>query len=280
MPPRPPLTTLVIHTWKEHGKPRPLSNEEKSEASARGRISRSISIDAALLAQKAAYQSDEDVFPASLSHKQHLRGHISRSSTFDDSLAIPVQQTVTAAARTEVAACEAMARSCSVDMSIDVHGRAGAKPLPFCIQSDDAFSSPLLLTPMESDDESEHGPPSMRTSVVLPPHSGMEALPPRPRRMHRRTNSTSGMCLRAASMLAKAPNGDVKIMHGTPGVVQTRIRTADSSPVRSRHGRIAAHRRRERSAGRPTSLLQESLLEQSASFDTGLSAIARGHEAM
>lgn len=280
MPPRPPLTSLVIHTWKEHGKPRPLSNEEKSETSARARISRSISIDAALLQQKAAYQSDDDVFPPSLPHKRHLRGHISRSSTFDDSLSIPVQQTVAAAARTEVAAYEAMARSCVVDEGFDVHGGPVTKPLPCRIQSDDAFSSPLLLTPMESEDESEHGPPPMRASDVLPPHRGMEALPPRPRRTRRRTNSTSGMCVRAVSMLAKAPNEHVKIMHCTPGVVQTKIRTADSSPVRSRHGRIAAHRRRERSAGRPTSLLQESLLEQSASFDTGLSAIARGHESM
>lgn len=32
-PPRPPLTTLVIHTWKEHGKPRPWRDDSQSPPS-------------------------------------------------------------------------------------------------------------------------------------------------------------------------------------------------------------------------------------------------------
>ncbi|CAN8075140.1 unnamed protein product [Agarophyton chilense] len=56
MPPRPPLTTLVIHTWKEHGKPKPFSNQRSSAEAAKERITRSISHEAHL----AQRLNDED----------------------------------------------------------------------------------------------------------------------------------------------------------------------------------------------------------------------------
>lgn len=281
MPPRPPLTTLVIHTWKEHGKPRPFATEELSENSARARIARSISIDAALSAQKIAGTSDEDGLPASFPNKPHLCGHLSRSSTFEDGLAVPVKQKVVAATeRTEHAASEAMARLCGTEERIETQDAVALSAVPFRIYADDAFSSPVLLTPMGSEDEQEHVLTLANTIDTSESRHGMEALPPRPRRSQRRRNSTLGMCLSEAAKLRAANGNGVFGPTASSRTVQSRIHAMDSSPVRSPVGLSVARRRRARREGRRPSLLQESLLEQSTSFDTGLSAIARGHEAM
>lgn len=78
MPPRPPLTTLALHTWKEHGKPRPLSNHDSSEKSNRKRISQSISQDSYL---------DALLHPErSLSTKPLNRPGVIRSVSVEDSL--------------------------------------------------------------------------------------------------------------------------------------------------------------------------------------------------
>lgn len=198
MPPRPPLTTLVIHTWKEHGKPRPFSNEETSEASARARVSRSISIDAQLSSN--SIPSDDESLPV------HFRNQVSRSSTFDDGLSV---HAVLAASRPDFLACHNMSRSTSVDDGMRVNRRCNRK-----VKFEEAVLPNVFgSTPNESEDEGDNllvrGMPLNR--CILHRVGGESDLPSKPSHchMHRRTVSTSDACLRDSYLLAASPVTEV-----------------------------------------------------------------------
>lgn len=281
MPPRPPLTSLAIHAWKEHGKPRPLSNHDEAEESARARISRSISIEAQLAANRgeAAIHSasDDDLFPCANARS------FSRSSTFDDNLSSQLAAPSllpAASAACESATRSAMERSISMDDGIcsqtsvaRVHCTAldmrGDVP---SVHASAAVTSP----PHASEDEAEFvfapvaaragdtrvGKPSPLSVSCTSAVSEDEAVSftrgrgggrARRRKSHRR-NLSAVPALRAAACLSRAANGEIK-MEYTESASRYQTPIVEENDWKGR---------------------EESLLEESTSMDTGLSAIVKG----
>lgn len=260
MPPRPPLTTLVLHTGKEPGTPRPLAAAELPTASSRARIARSMSVDAALSATAAGARDNDNVpHPP----RAHARAYLSRSSTFEDALALHAQ--TAAAGRTVAAAAHALATSGAADGDADAAPRIVTAPLLPHLQVEEPFLSPTPLTLMALDEDTEPGAHS-----ICP--VAMEALPPRPPPQH-------------------PPMDPVSCAGGQGGAI-TLARTSASPPagVQQKLPRSRARRTGDRGArttrvvekqrGTPVKpdgpLMRRGLRAESRSMDTGLSAIASG----
>lgn len=177
MPPRPPLTTLLIHTWKEHGKPRPHPPEETCEPSARARISRSISIDAHLTPHH--HRADDPPRPP-----------LSKPSPFENAPAL--------------SAPPAPPHPPPIPRSISADDALPHAFLP--------SSTPFLLTPVESEDEFDHLPPAPplrrpsgpRHDPANLPCPPARRLPPDVRQSQPTSRSMSPVCVRGASVVAHA----------------------------------------------------------------------------
>lgn len=180
MPPRPPLTSLVLHTWKEHGKPRPLTNEETSEASVRARISRSMSVEANLIVNTTPL--DEAGFPT------NAWPHISRSSTLDegiDNTRFPMAFLDTTRVRGRLT----INRSVSVAEGLKIR----AEP-----RLEESFvSSPVNgMTPSESEDDNGEAINVLPQSMIEIRERGLERVKVQNPVRHRRTSSASTISLR------------------------------------------------------------------------------------
>lgn len=205
MPPRPPLTSLVIHTWKEHGKPRPLSNQDVSVASVRARISRSISHEAQLAAIR---KGEEDVAPCN--HR------------------------------------EAVIRSKSVEEGLIAELRTKNITLS-------AVCSPVLCTPLQSDDEgtcsdsgSWAGSHEVTVLPTIPDDCALEGLS-----LHK-----TGIVVGRTERFGKPP----------------RLEAVRRLKLRQRRLRARTH---ANGTVFESSFLDGGRIAQSSSYDAGLSAIAR-----